>query len=111
MLFTSTGFLAHLAVLDALGDAGELLVDDAAGADVGVAHLAVAHLAVRQPHVHAGGPDGGIGILGKKAVQVGGAGRHDGVALDLIGHPAEAVHDTEQYRFFLRHKMRFSYLN
>ena len=46
--------LKKVAVPDALGDAGELLIDDAPRADVGVAHLAVAHLAVGQAHVQAG---------------------------------------------------------
>ena len=96
--------LGHFAVPDALGDEGELLVNDAAGANVGVAHLAVAHLAVGQAHIHAGSSDGGVGVLGKQTVQVGGAGCHNGVALGLLRHPAKAVHDAEQYRFFLRHK-------
>ena len=37
-----------------LRDAGKLLINDAACADVGVADFAVAHLAVRQTDVHAG---------------------------------------------------------
>ena len=88
------------AILDGFGDAGELLVHDAARTDVGVAHLAVAHLAVGQANVHAGGADGGVGAGGEQTVQVGGAGGHNGVAVGLFGHPAEAVEDAEHERLF-----------
>ncbi len=48
------GLLEHgigeeVAVGDRLGDAGQILVDDATGADVQVAHLGVSHLALGQP--------------------------------------------------------------
>ena len=89
-------------VLNGLGDAGQLLVHDAAGADVGVTNLAVAHLAVGQAHVHAGSTDGGVGAGGEQLVQIGGFGGHDGVALGLVGHPAEAVQNAE-HQGFLRH--------
>ena len=97
--------LAHTAVPDALGDEGELLVHDAARTNVGVAHLAVAHLAVGQAHVHAGGPDGGVGVLGKQPVQVGRFRRHNGVAVGLVRHPAKPIQDAEHYRF-LCHKVQ-----
>ncbi len=44
----------EVAVGDRLRDAREVLVHDAAGADVEVADLGVAHLARRQPHGRAG---------------------------------------------------------
>ena len=47
------GVFEEVAVGDGLGDAGQVLEDHAARADVGVAHLAVAHLAVGQAHVQA----------------------------------------------------------
>src|SRR5699024_272865 len=81
--------LIHVAVLAGLGDAGQLLVDNAARADVGVAHFAVAHLAVRQAHVHAGGANLGVGVLGEDFIQVGFVGGGNGVA--LYGSNAEAV--------------------
>ena len=85
--------LIHVAVLGRLGDAGQLLVDDAAGTDVGVAHFAVAHLAVRQAHVHAGGANLGVGVLGEDFIQVGFVGGGNGVA--LYGSNAEAVQDHQ----------------
>ena len=56
------GVFQHLAVLDALGDEGELLVDDAARAHVGVADLAVAHLAVGRPTAR---PEASIVVMGQ----------------------------------------------
>ena len=85
--------LIHVAVLGGLGDAGQLLVDNAARADVGVAHFAVAHLAVRQAHVHAGGANLGVGVLGEDFIQVGFVGGGNGVA--LYGSNAEAVQDHQ----------------
>ena len=81
--------LIHVAVLGGLGDAGQLLVDNAARADVGVAHFAVAHLAVRQAHVHAGGANLGVGVLGEDFVHVGMLRRGNGVA--LCGSNAKAI--------------------
>ncbi len=86
--------LKEIAVLNGLGDAGQLLIHDAAGAHVGVADLTVAHLPVRQTHIHTGGADLGGGILGKQPGQVRGLGGLDGVAVG-VGVNAEAVHDDE----------------
>ncbi|MNZ99418.1 hypothetical protein D3C78_1187410 [compost metagenome] len=44
--------LEELAVANGLGDAGEVLVDDTAGAQVHVTDFGVAHLPVRQADVH-----------------------------------------------------------
>ena len=88
----------HVPVLGRLGDTGQLLVDNAAGADVGVAHLAVAHLAVRQAHVHAGGPNLGVGVLCEDLFKIGFIGGSNGVALG--GGNAEAVQDHQNKRFF-----------
>ena len=52
------------AVLDGPGNPGQVLVDNPASADVGVAHLAVAHLPVGEPHVQPGGGEGGVGAGG-----------------------------------------------
>ena len=97
------GVLEHLAVLDGLGDEGQLLVDDTARAHVGVADLRVAHLAVGQADSHAAGLDGGHGVIGKDLVQIRLARGGHGVAVGLVRRPAEAVHDAEHNRFF-RHK-------
>ena len=63
--------LEHLAVLDGLGNEGELLVHDAASAHVGVANLRVAHLALGQTDGHAGSVDGGHGIFCHQSIEVG----------------------------------------
>ena len=49
------GILEKLAVLDLLGDPGQLLIHDPAGAHVHVADLRIAHLAVRKSDRHAAG--------------------------------------------------------
>ena len=87
----------EVAVLNGLGDAGQLLIHDAARADVGVADLGVAHLAVRQADVQTGGADIGHRVFRKDLVQIGGLRRLDGVALLLIA-VAEAVHDDQRGR-------------
>ena len=48
------------AVLDLLCDPGQLLIDHASCADVGVAHFAVAHLAIGQAHIQTGAANGQI---------------------------------------------------
>ena len=97
--------LEHLAVLDGLGDQGQLLVHDAAGTHVGVADLRVAHLAVGQADSHAGSLDGGHGVFCHQSIQMGGLGGHHGIAVGLARHPAEAIHDAQKNRF-LCHKMK-----
>ena len=91
--------LEHLTVLDGLGDEGELLVDDAAGAHVGVADLGVAHLAIGQANGHAGGVDGGHGVLCHQRIDEGLVGDGHSVTIGLVGGPAEAIHDAEHYGF------------
>ena len=100
--------LQHLAVLDGLGDEGELLVHDAARAHVGVADLGVTHLAVGQTDSHARSVDGGHGIFCHQSIEVGLLGGDHGVAKGLVRHPAEAVHDAQKNRF-LCHKSRSPY--
>ena len=89
----------EIALLDGLGDSGQLLVDNAPGANVGVPHLGVAHLAVWQTHIHARRPDVHMGPPGKKPVQVGGVGRLDGVAV-FLGTVAKTVHNNQCDWFF-----------
>ena len=90
--------LEEVAVLDVLGDAGQLLIDDATGTDIGVAHFGVAHLAVRQTHVQAGAGDQGAGVVTGQAIQIGGLGSSNGVVL-LLGAVAPTVHDDQNQRF------------
>ncbi len=91
--------LEELAGLDLLGDLGQNLEHDAAGADVGVADLGVAHLAVRKPHVEPAGLPLHEGIFLHEAVEVRGHRRFHGIALHLI-RKAEAVHDHQHRRPF-----------
>ena len=49
------GVVVEAAFLDGTGDAREVLVDDAPGADVHVADFGIAHLSLGQAHRHAGG--------------------------------------------------------
>ena len=87
------GVLEHLAVADGLGDEGQLLVDDAASAQV-------AHLTVGQTDCHAGGVNGGHGVFCHQGIDEGLVGCGHGIAVGLVGGPAKAIHDTEQNRFF-----------
>ena len=89
--------LEEISVLDGLGDAGQLLIYDAACADVGVANLGVAHLAVRQTNVQTGCADIGERVLGEDLIEIRLFSRLDGVALGLLA-VAEAVHDDERGR-------------
>ena len=98
------GVLEHLTVPDGLGDEGQLLINNTASAHVGVAHLRVAHLTIGQADSHAGGLDGGHGVVGKDLVQIRFVGGGHGVAVGLVRCPAEAVHDAEHNGFF-RHRI------
>ena len=66
------GIFKKAVIPDVLGDAGQFLINNTAGADVGVAHLAVAHLAVGQAHVLAGAIQLGVGTGFKQLIQIGG---------------------------------------
>ena len=83
--------LEEIAVLDTLGDAGELLIYDAARAHVGVADLAVTHLTVRQTYIETRRADHGKGILEEQLVKMRRARIVDGVA--VLGSDTKAVHD------------------
>ena len=89
-----SGVLKEVPVLDRLGDAGQLLIDDAARADVGVAHLAVG-----QAHVEAGRPDQRVGAGGHQAVDIRLFGRRDRVAV-VLRVISKTVQDNECQRFF-----------
>ena len=87
----------EIAVLNGLGDAGQLLIDDTARTDIGVTNLGVAHLAVRQTDIQTGSADINQRILLKDAVKVRGVGRLNGIALLLLTM-AETVHDDQRGR-------------
>ena len=87
----------EVAVGDRLADAREVLVDDAAGADVEMPDLGVAHLARRQPHRRAGCLEGAVRVRGQQPVEDGSGGQAHGVA-GTGGRAAPAVQDHEHDR-------------
>ena len=58
----------EIPVLNGLGDAGQFLIHDAAGAHVQMSHLGVAHLALRQSHCQAAGLSAYIGALAHELI-------------------------------------------
>ena len=88
------GILEEISVLDGLGDPRQLLIHDAACADVQVAHLAVAHLAPGQAHVHAAGAQERVGAGVPQVHEVNRAVGQDGVIFLLLPI-AEAVEDDQ----------------
>ena len=98
------GILKERAVTDGLGDAGQILEHHTARADVGVAHLAVAHLPVRQAHIQAGGPEGGMGIFLEELIQAGSAGGADSIADNAVGE-AKAIHNDEGSGCFIHRNL------
>ena len=89
--------LEEIAVLNGLGDAGQLLIYNTACTDVGVANLGVAHLAVRQTNVQTGCTDIGERVLCENLIEIRLFSSLDGVALGLLA-VAEAVHDNQSGR-------------
>jgi len=57
------GTLEQLPVADALVDAGEVLVDDPAGAQVQMPHHGIPHLPLRKTDGFAAGGEGGAGVV------------------------------------------------
>ena len=95
------------ALLDGLGDLGQILEHHPARADVGVAHLAVAHLAVGQTHVQPGGGQPAHGVLGEQLIQVGGVGGGNGVVpRPGGGGQAKTVHDDQSSGCFHGENLR-----
>ena len=86
--------LEELAVADALVDAGEVLVDDPAGAHVHVADFGVAHLAGRQADRLARRDRAALRIPRQQRVVDGRARQRDGV-VGRIRADAPAVEDDE----------------
>ncbi len=102
------GMREQFAVLDHQVDAGDVHVDDAAGADVEVADLAVAHLAFGKADERAAGVDERVGIFAQQAVIGGLAGERDGVGFGF-GAVSPAVEDDEDERFRTGHKIASSF--
>ena len=87
------------AVGDGGVDAGHVHADDAACAEIEVAHFGVAHLTVRQANVVVAGTEESVGVGREEPVVRGLAGERDGVAVSL-GAVAPAVEDGEDDGFW-----------
>ena len=76
-----SGIFKEIAILNGLGDAGQLLINNAAGANVGVSDFGVPHLSIRQADVHSGCSDLCNRIAAKDTVQIRLIGCFDCVAV------------------------------
>lgn len=60
----------EVAILNRFCNAGQLLINDAASADVGVSNLGVAHLTIRQTNIQTGCTQLGVRILSEIFIKV-----------------------------------------
>src|SRR4029077_1111856 len=97
--FDEQGLAREFAVGDKLIDARAVHMDDAARADVKMAHFAVAHLTFGQTDVRAGSVYQRVGEILEQAIVVGLARKMDTVAL-ACGTIAPSVEDSENHRFW-----------
>ena len=88
-------------------DLHEVLINDAAGADIRVSDLGVAHLSLRQADVKAACLKLGIGILAEQLIQIRLFGGGDGVARSCRSD-AVAVKDYKNC-FFAHSLLRLDY--
>lgn len=90
--------LEELAIADGFGDAGEVLVDDAAGPQVHVTDFGVAHLPVRQADIHARAGNEPMRPGGAQAIINRRIGGKDGVVFGDFT-VAEAIQDDQDQGF------------
>ena len=95
--FEQQRLLKQGAGLDRAVNPGDVHVNDAAGADIQMAHFAVAHLSLGQSNRRPRGMHQGIGKLGQQPVIVGLAGQSDGVA-GAFGAISPAVENGKNNR-------------
>ena len=86
------------AVFDGGIDAGKVLIDDAAGADIHVADLGVAHLPVRQTDEFSFRVDQRVRAIAQQAVPIRQVCQGDGV-VGAFGAVAPAVQNQQYDRF------------
>ncbi len=80
-----------------LGNARQVLLHHAAGADIHVADLGVAHLALGQPNIGAGGAQERVRTGRPEPLEIGRLRQTDGVIFTLLP-PAEPVEDQQHHR-------------
>ncbi|MNZ59880.1 hypothetical protein D3C78_779330 [compost metagenome] len=90
--------LEELAVADRFGDASEVLIHHAAGAEVHVTDFGVAHLAIRKADVHAAARDQAVRHGGPQAIQYRLLRRENGVGFGAVT-VTEAVENHQDQRF------------
>ena len=88
----------EIAVLDGLGNSGQFLVDDSAGAHVGVTDFAVAHLSVGKSDSHSRSADGGVGAFREEFIKIRLGSGDNGVAVSVLD--SVAVHYAKNKGFF-----------
>ena len=91
------GIEGERAVRDCVSDAHEVLLDDAARADVQVSHLRVAHLALGQTDVPSRGRELGVREAREQRIEDRGVRELDGIAGTRRRDP-ESVQDDERDR-------------
>ena len=91
------------AIQNALVDAGDIHLDDAAGADVQMAHFAVTHLPGGQADPGSGGFDEGPGVVAFEAVEGGLMGGFHGVAgsFHAVTHAVQNGQDDFLFHLYL----------
>ena len=92
--FEIDGVLKELSFLDLFGNLREDLEHNTAGADIGMSDFGVPHLAGRKTDIQAGGLKLGVGIFGKKRVQIGFFCLGNGIARCGRGN-AVAIHNDQ----------------
>jgi hypothetical protein len=92
------GAAGDAAILDGDIDAGQILGDDPAGADIHMSHFGIAHLTLGQPHGIAGGFEQRMRAFGQEAGVVGGARLGDGVVGRGIGTEPPTIQNAQKSR-------------
>ena len=101
----STGFDDEFAIDDGFVDAREVLVNDAAGAEVEVADFGIAHLAYRQTDIEAARGEAALRIGGVEVIVKGRLREQRRIAIGFrllatVGIDAPTVADDENDRLF-----------
>lgn len=83
--FRDDGVLGQGTIIDGVGNAAEVLKNNATGTQVEVADLGVAHLTIGQTYILPGSPQHGVRASGEQFVSVRSGGEHGGITCLLGG--------------------------